>query len=67
MATGVHDALADLLTTAQIELVPTTPFGGKIVYRARLGNLTANAASAACTRLAAEQQPCVVVAPAQTL
>ena len=65
IATGVHDALADLLTTAQIELLPTTPFGGKIVYRARLGNLSANAANAACARLAANQQPCMVVAPAQ--
>jgi D-alanyl-D-alanine carboxypeptidase len=67
VATGVHDALADLLTTAQIELLPTTPFGGRIVYQARLGNLTANAASAACARLAADQQPCMVVAPAQAL
>ena len=67
VAAGVHDALADLLTTAQIELLPTSPFGGRVVYRARLSNLTANAASAACDRLAADQQPCMVVAPAQAL
>ena len=33
IAKGVHEALADLLTTAQIELLPTSPFGGKVVYR----------------------------------
>ncbi len=67
IANGVHEALADLLTTAQIELLPTSPFGGKVVYRARLSNLSANAANAACARLAASQQPCMVVAPGQAL
>ena len=64
-ATGVHDALADLLGTARIELMPTSPFGSQILYRAQLGNLSANAASAACARLAAEQQPCMIIAPGQ--
>jgi D-alanyl-D-alanine carboxypeptidase len=64
-ATGVHDTLADLLSTARIELLPTSPFGGQILYRAQLGNLSANAASAACARLEAEQQPCMIVAPGQ--
>ncbi len=50
-ATGVHDAIPDLLSTAQIELLPTTPFGGAVVYRARLGNLSSATASAACARL----------------
>jgi D-alanyl-D-alanine carboxypeptidase len=67
IANGVHEALADLLTTAQIELLPTSPFGGRVVYRARLGNLSASVASAACARLAASQQPCMVVAPGQAL
>jgi D-alanyl-D-alanine carboxypeptidase len=66
-ATGVHDALADLLSTAQVELLPTTPFGGRVLFRARLSNISANAASTACARLATEQQPCMVVAPGQTL
>jgi hypothetical protein len=65
-ATGVHDAIPDLLATAQIELLPTTPFGGAVVYRARLGNLTSATASAACARLAAAQRPCMVVSPGQT-
>jgi D-alanyl-D-alanine carboxypeptidase len=67
IANGVHDALADLLTVAQIELPPTSPFGGRVVYRARLSNLSANAANAACARLAASQQPCMVIAPGQEL
>jgi D-alanyl-D-alanine carboxypeptidase len=65
-ATGVHDAIPDLLSTAQIELLPTTPFGGAVVYRARLGNLSSATARAACARLAAAQRPCVVVSPGQT-
>jgi D-alanyl-D-alanine carboxypeptidase len=67
IANGVHEALGDLVTTAQIELLPTSPFGGRVVYRARLGNLSANAASAACARLAASLQPCMVVPPGQAL
>jgi D-alanyl-D-alanine carboxypeptidase len=65
-ATEVHDALAGLLSTAQIELLPTTPFGGKTLFRARLGNLSADVAGAACTRLTAAQQPCMVVPPGQS-
>ena len=47
-ANGVHDALVDLLSTAQIELLPTSPFGGRILYRARLSNLSAEVARTAC-------------------
>ena len=32
-ATGVHDAIPDLLAAAQIELLPTTPFGGAVIYQ----------------------------------
>jgi len=67
IANGIHEALADLLPNAQIELLPTSPFGGKVVYPARLSNLSANAANAACARLAASQQPCLVVAPGRAL
>jgi hypothetical protein len=65
-ATEVHDALAGLLSTAQIELLPTSPFGGKVLFRARLGNLSADTAGAACARLTAAQQPCMVVPPGQS-
>ena len=64
-AAGVHDAIPDLLAGAQIELLPTTPFGGAVVYRARLGNLSSATANAACARLATAQRPCMVVGPGQ--
>lgn len=66
-AAGVHDALPDLLSAAQIELLPTAPFGGQILFRARLSKISANTASAACARLATGQQPCMVVSPGQSL
>jgi D-alanyl-D-alanine carboxypeptidase len=65
IATNISKALADLLTTAQIELLPTSPLGGRVLYRARLRNLSANAANTACARLATDKQPCMVVAPGQ--
>jgi hypothetical protein len=64
-AAGVHEALADLLGTARIEILPTSPFGGQVLYRAQLANLSANEASAACAQLVADQQPCIIVAPGQ--
>jgi D-alanyl-D-alanine carboxypeptidase len=64
-ANGVHDALPDLLGTAQVEISPTSPFGDRTLYQARLGHISADAANAACVRLAAEQQPCLVVGPGQ--
>ena len=64
-AVGVRDAIPDLLGVAQIELLPTSPFGGRILYRARLSNISARTASAVCARLTAEQQPCLVIAPGQ--
>ena len=39
IAAGVHGALVDLLTSAKIELLPTSAFGGRVLYRARLSNL----------------------------
>ncbi len=57
-------ALAQLPSTfggATIDLPPTTPFGGRVLYRARLINLSAEAASNACAELRARQLPCIVV------
>jgi D-alanyl-D-alanine carboxypeptidase len=64
-ADGARDASPELLRSAQVELMPTTPFGGQIIYRARLGNLASGTASAACARLVAQQMPCIVVPPGQ--
>jgi hypothetical protein len=47
-----------------LALQPTAPFGGKVLYRARLAHLSASAAANACTRLNQRQLPCVVVRPA---
>jgi D-alanyl-D-alanine carboxypeptidase len=53
----------DQLRSASLALLPTAPFGGKVLYRARLARLSANAAANACTRLNHHQLPCVVVPP----
>jgi hypothetical protein len=51
------------LAGAAIALPTTTPFGGQVLYRARLVALSAQTASAACRRLNARQLPCIVVRP----
>jgi D-alanyl-D-alanine carboxypeptidase len=56
-------AQAPELRSAALALQPTAPFGGTVLYRARLVHLSANAASSACTRLNHRQLPCVVVRP----
>ncbi len=53
----------DQLRSATLALQPTAPFGGKVLYRARLARLSAGAAANACTRLNHHQLPCVVVPP----
>jgi hypothetical protein len=53
----------DQLRSATLALQPTAPFGGKVLYRARLARLSPSAASNACTRLNHHQLPCVVVPP----
>jgi hypothetical protein len=67
VAMSARDAMADLLGGARIELSPTTPFGGAVVYRARLSHISASAANAACARLSGQQQPCIIIAPGQAL
>jgi D-alanyl-D-alanine carboxypeptidase len=57
-------AQAPELHSAVLALQPTAPFGGKVLYRARLTHLSASAAANACTRLNQRQLPCVVVRPA---
>jgi D-alanyl-D-alanine carboxypeptidase len=51
------------LRSAALTFPPTAPFGGKVLYRARLANLSASAATNACTRLNHRQLPCTVVRP----
>jgi hypothetical protein len=64
VAEGARAQAPDQLHSAVLALQPTAPFGGKVLYRARLAHLSASAAANACTRLNQRQLPCVVVRPA---
>ena len=63
VAEGARAQAPDQLRSAALALQPTAPFGSKVLYRARLANLSAGAASSACARLNHRQLPCVVVPP----
>lgn len=63
VAEGARAQAHDQLHSAAVSLPPTAPFGGSVLYRARLVHLSESAASGACTRLNKRQLPCVVVAP----
>jgi len=63
VAEGARAQAPDPLRSAALALQPTAPFGGKVLYRARLAHLSASAASSACARLNHRQLPCVVVPP----
>jgi hypothetical protein len=63
VAEGARAQAPDQLRSAALALQPTPPFGGTVLYRARLVHLSANAASSACTRLNQRQLPCIVVRP----
>jgi D-alanyl-D-alanine carboxypeptidase len=64
VAEGARAQVPDQLHSAVLALQPTAPFGGKVLFRARLAHLSASAAANACTRLNQRQLPCVVVRPA---
>jgi hypothetical protein len=63
VAEGARAEAPEQLRAASVTLPPTAPFGGSVLYRARLANLSASAAAAACTHLNQRQLPCVVVQP----
>ena len=63
VAEGARAQAPDQLRSAALALQPTAPFGGKVLYRARLVHLSASAATNACARLNHRQLPCVVVRP----
>jgi D-alanyl-D-alanine carboxypeptidase len=64
-ADSARKAVPDVLRTARTELPPTTPFGGKVAYRARLAGLTPEAATDACARLSGRGLACMTVPPAR--
>jgi len=57
----------NLLGAARIEVPVTTPFGGSVLYRARLTGLLSTAAEGACARLAEQRIACMVVPPGEGL
>jgi D-alanyl-D-alanine carboxypeptidase len=61
MAEGAIAQVPDALGIATVELPAVTTSGGVVLYRARLANLSKNAASNACAELNARQLPCIVV------
>ena len=63
MAESVRSLAPRELGGAQAALGRTAPFGGQVLYRARLTGLSARSASAACGALTAQAQACVTVPP----
>ena len=61
VAEGARAQLPGDLAGADIALPATTPFGGLVLYRARLVHLSASEAMAACSALSQRQLPCVVL------
>ncbi|MBV8615378.1 MAG: SPOR domain-containing protein, partial [Acetobacteraceae bacterium] len=62
-AADARRAAPDLLAAAPIDTPPTTPFGGAVLYRARLAALTPQVAALACGRLSARGAACITVPP----
>ena len=63
MAESVRSLAPRELGGAQAVLGTTEPFGGHVLYRARLVGLSSQMASAACSKLSAQAQSCVTVRP----
>jgi hypothetical protein len=61
VAEGARSEAPQWLGDAGVALPATTPFGGNILYQARLVNLSRQAAADACSALNRRQLPCVVV------
>lgn len=61
VAEGARAELPGQLDSAAISAPATTPFGGLVLYRARLTNLSTKAALNACAQLNQRQLPCIVI------
>jgi hypothetical protein len=61
VAEGAKTEAPQDLGTAAIALPATAPFGGIVLYQARLTDLSAAAALDACSALNRRQLPCVVI------
>jgi soluble lytic murein transglycosylase-like protein len=65
MAESARSLAPAQLGSAEAVLGTTAPFGGRVLYRARLAGLTWDSALAACGQLTAQRQTCVAVPPGQ--
>jgi hypothetical protein len=63
IAAGAKTLAPHLLSGTRTLVGVTAPFGGHVLYRARLAGLSAQAAANACSVLAAQRQACVTVPP----
>ncbi len=63
VAEAARHAAAAQLGSAHTTVTRTAPFGGQILYRARLTGITHPAADQACTRLTAHSWSCLTVPP----
>jgi len=64
VAQNALNQLSGIAANATVAVSSTTPFGGNILYQARLIHLSAQQAVQACSALNQRQLPCVVVKPA---
>ncbi len=63
MAASVRGLAPAELSAARTVVGLTSPFGGHVLYRARLAGLSAQNAALACSALSAQRQACVTVPP----
>jgi hypothetical protein len=63
IAAGAKTLAPSLLSGTHTVVGLTAPFGGHVLYRARLAGLSAHDAANACSLLAAQRQACVTVPP----
>jgi hypothetical protein len=63
IAAGAKTLAPHLLAGARPIVGMTAPFGGRVLYRARLAGLSAQEAANACSLLASQRQACVTVPP----
>jgi hypothetical protein len=63
IAASVRSLAPHELAGARTVVGLTAPFGGHVLYRARLAGLSAQSAAIACSALSAQRQACVTVPP----
>jgi hypothetical protein len=63
MATTARSLAPGALAGTRTVVGLTSPFGGHVLYRARLAGLSAQGAALACSTLSAQRQACVTVPP----